>query len=315
MRGRAFLVWLAILLLANLNGALRELVLLPLAGEGTARILSTVALCAIVLLVARATIRWIAPASSREALGVGVLWLVLTLAFEFLAGHYLFGTTWEQIVREYDVGAGRIWVLVPIVTLLSPRWAWGRVCRSRGARAGGLVVALGAALTSCSGPAEREVDGGARIAEVAAEAWAARLDGAGPVTYGMSLKEAGAAAGDSAVVRPMAEDCDFVVFGGMPEGMRFMVEHGRIVRADVTGSAPGTDRGAQVGMAVSAVQRLYGESLLVKPHKYDSAGQYLVLVPPGADSSRRLIFESDGRIVTRYRAGLRPAVEYVEGCG
>ena len=32
------------------------------------------------------------------------------------------------------------------------------------------------------------------------------------------------------------------------------------------------------------------------------------------DSARRLIFETDGQRVVRYRAGITPAVEYVEGC-
>ena len=33
-----------------------------------------------------------------------------------------------------------------------------------------------------------------------------------------------------------------------------------------------------------------------------------------ADSAYRLIFETDGQRVTEYRAGLLPAVEWVEGC-
>jgi hypothetical protein len=45
---------------------------------------------------------------------------VLTLAFEFLAGHYLFGDPWERLLAEYNVARGRFWVLVPITTLLAP---------------------------------------------------------------------------------------------------------------------------------------------------------------------------------------------------
>ena len=36
----------------------------------------------------------------------------------------------------------------------------------------------------------------------------------------------------------------------------------------------------------------------------------LVAVGP----ARRLIFETDGQRVVRYRAGITPAVKYVEGC-
>jgi len=87
------------------------------------------------------------------------------------------------------------------------------------------------------------------------------------------------------------------------------------VRADVmTGRHP-TDRGARLGTSGAQVQAVYGKSLQVRPHKYDSAGRYLVLVPDGGADSLRLIFETRGRVVTRYRAGVLPAVDYVEGCG
>ena len=47
-------------------------------------------------------------------------WVALTLAFEFLAGHYLFHNPWDKLLADYDVWHGRIWPLVPIVTLLAP---------------------------------------------------------------------------------------------------------------------------------------------------------------------------------------------------
>jgi len=47
-------------------------------------------------------------------------WVALTLAFEFLAGHYLFHNPWDKLLADYDVLHGRIWPLVLIVTLLAP---------------------------------------------------------------------------------------------------------------------------------------------------------------------------------------------------
>lgn len=49
--------------------------------------------------------------------------MILTLGFEFLAGHYLFGSSWEKLLADYNVARGRIWLLIPIVTLLAPVWA------------------------------------------------------------------------------------------------------------------------------------------------------------------------------------------------
>jgi hypothetical protein len=53
-----------------------------------------------------------------------MIWLLLTLAFEFLAGHSLFGKPWDMLLADYDVVRGRIWVLVLMSTLLAPMWAW-----------------------------------------------------------------------------------------------------------------------------------------------------------------------------------------------
>ena len=85
-------------------------------------------------------------------------------------------------------------------------------------------------------------------------------------------------------------------------------------RTDITTGTHVTDLGARIGMAVAEVQSLYGGTLAVRPHKYDSAGSYLVYAPEGAESLR-VVFEANGGVVTRFRAGILPAVEYVEGCG
>jgi hypothetical protein len=60
---------------------------------------------------------------------------------------------------------------------------------------------------------------------------------------------------------------------------------------------------------------VYGGRVRVTPAKY-TAGQLLTVTPERqADSSFRLVFEVDSAHVVRYRAGLLPAVEYVEACG
>lgn len=119
---RALVIWFAILLLASLNGAVRDLIVAPRIGDTIARALSTVILCALVVLVTWLSIRWIGPRRPQQALGVGFFWLVLTLLFEFGAGR-LSGKSWSTLLADYDVFQGRIWVLVPVVTLLAPLWA------------------------------------------------------------------------------------------------------------------------------------------------------------------------------------------------
>jgi hypothetical protein len=318
---RGVVAWGIVLVLANVNGAFRELVLRRALGDTAARAASTLLLCGLVVFAARATIRWIAPTGAGQALHIGLLWLALTLGFEFLAGHYLFGTSWEEIMREYDVTAGRLWILVPIATLLAPRWAWRRLHR-KGAGTATLLTLVAVLSAGCSSPDQDASPAGGASADdtpaaspaTGSPTWTVRPDGAGPVAYGMTIAEAETAVGESLAARPDSGACTVGAFRDMPEGMQFMIEHGRIVRTDITTGTHATDRGARIGMAVPEVQSLYGGTLAVRPHKYDSAGSYLVYAPEGAESLR-VIFEASGGAVTRYRAGILPAVEYVEGCG
>jgi len=126
MLPRSILVWLGILSVAFANGALRELYLIPRVGPAAGHVLSTLTLSAAILLVSWRAIGWIRPASPREAWGIGIIWLGLTLAFEFLAGHYLFDAPWNQLLADYNLSQGRIWVLVLVTTVSAPglavRW-------------------------------------------------------------------------------------------------------------------------------------------------------------------------------------------------
>lgn len=122
---RAVLVWFVMLVVASANGALRQAVLIPAIGDVTGRAVSTVILAAAIALLTWLTIGWIGPRSVRKAWTVGALWVALTLAFEFLAGHYVFGTPWGALLEDYNLLRGRIWILVLIVTAVAPRVAAG----------------------------------------------------------------------------------------------------------------------------------------------------------------------------------------------
>lgn len=119
---RALAVWLLLLVLAVLNGGARDTWLSPRMGDTLGRAASTVTLGGLILLATWLTIGWLGPATARQALAIGILWLVLTLAFEFLAGHYAFGKAWSELLADYDPRRGRIWVAVLVVTLFAPLW-------------------------------------------------------------------------------------------------------------------------------------------------------------------------------------------------
>jgi hypothetical protein len=117
---RALCVWGGLLVLAIVNGALREATLVPAFGDGVAHAISSITLAAAILVLAWMTIGWIAPATPAAAWRVGGMWLGLTLAFEFLAGHYLFGTSWRVLLADYDLLHGRLWLVVLAATLVAP---------------------------------------------------------------------------------------------------------------------------------------------------------------------------------------------------
>ncbi len=85
MLGRATAIWCVLLAIAVANGAARETAITPRGGERAGRAIGTITLCVAILLVSWTTIGWLRPADRADALAIGGLWLVLTLAFELLA--------------------------------------------------------------------------------------------------------------------------------------------------------------------------------------------------------------------------------------
>lgn len=125
MVGRAFLVWVALCLLAIANGTVRQYLLVPSVGAYGGHLISSASLSLLILLVAWWTVPWIGPATLRDAWAIGVLWLATTVVFEFVAGHFLFHHPWSKLLADYDVRQGRVWVVVLVATAVAPRWAAG----------------------------------------------------------------------------------------------------------------------------------------------------------------------------------------------
>jgi hypothetical protein len=120
---RASLAWLVLAVVMFVNGAVRAVVLQPRLGEHLARQVATGTGVLIVFAIAWAFVRRLESPSSAELLKVGVLWLALTLAFEFGMG-LAAGARWETMLADYDILRGRLWSLIPVSALIAP-WFWG----------------------------------------------------------------------------------------------------------------------------------------------------------------------------------------------
>ncbi len=166
-----------------------------------------------------------------------------------------------------------------------------------------------------STPADTTPDTSVVAARPDPSAWQVTADGYGPVRIDMTVEEVRATLGELLVPRDsISPECDYLAIG--PEGpeVLFMIVGGRLVRIDVRDSTVATSQGARIGDSESTVGRLYGsERVMSTPHAYTD-GHYLTVAPRGVGDDRRLVFETDGRTVTEYRAGLLPMVGWVEGC-
>jgi hypothetical protein len=138
--------------------------------------------------------------------------------------------------------------------------------------------------------------------------WEVTPTGIGSVKTGMSVEEAQVILHNDLVVPANLSECAFVKTKTGPQGVSFMVEQRHISRVDVVSGATATSAGARIGDTEDKIKSLY-TGIAVTPHKYTN-GHYLTYSGDGG----KIVFETDGSKVTRYRSGNTPAVEYVEGC-
>ena len=112
--------WFGMILLALLNGALRVALIGRYVSELRAHQLSTLSLIALFSVYIRFIVGRFPPESSAQAAAIGAIWVVMTVTFEFLFGHYVSGYPWNALFRDYNLLAGRIWILVLIWTGIAP---------------------------------------------------------------------------------------------------------------------------------------------------------------------------------------------------
>lgn len=202
----------------------------------------------------------------------------------------------------------------------------------RGAPAQSFAITLALALTLLAACGTTSDDNGESVSSDPST-WTVRPEGFGPIVAGRRVE-------DIARLLPGAFElpvgavetaCTYAVWNAAPPGVRVMVEDGAVTRVDVLrGRTIATEEGARIGDSEARIDSLYEGRVERRPHKY-TEGSYLIVradtarplpevtdpgaTPPNTRSDFRLVFETDGARVTRYRAGLFPAVEYVEDCG
>ena len=117
---KSILIWLLLAVTVIAIGMAREMILSPRLGSLRAHQVGTLLAVLAMLLVVTLTLPWLGVESTAGLLAVGGLWLGLTIAFEFVFGHYVMGHPWSRLLADYNLLAGRIWSLFLVALLLAP---------------------------------------------------------------------------------------------------------------------------------------------------------------------------------------------------
>jgi outer membrane protein assembly factor BamE (lipoprotein component of BamABCDE complex) len=146
-----------------------------------------------------------------------------------------------------------------------------------------------------------------------ADKFVVSYDRFGSVKIGMTLPQAAKVLGVR-VTRDAGYDGNECYYASPKRGFKdvaFMMSGQRIVRIDIDNKEYATDRGAKIGGSEASIKRIYKGMYKVSPHPYVD-GHYIEVKMKGGKYS--IIFETDGKRVTSFRAGRSPEVGYIEGC-
>jgi hypothetical protein len=141
-------------------------------------------------------------------------------------------------------------------------------------------------------------------------------DGLGPIQVGMTLAEA-VNMGVLNENPTMKKECDFVfpaVGAGVPDNVGVMIVRGKVARIDVDTGSVTTEDGAKIGDTEDKIRSIYDGDVQVEPHKYVTGGHYMIVMGDSASAGKAIVFETNGKVVTNFRAGRLPEVKWVEGC-
>lgn len=112
--------WLVVMAAESIHGALRMVLLAPLVGDFRARQIAVFTGALIIVAIVASFIRWLRLITLGSMLAVGLMWVVLTVGFEFLLGRAVFGYSWQRVLSDYDLLRGGLLPIGLAVFALSP---------------------------------------------------------------------------------------------------------------------------------------------------------------------------------------------------
>jgi hypothetical protein len=113
-------LWVLLAFIAVINGVVRDRLVALQIGERLALPLSGVLLSLFIFIVSLIFLPFLNISSPYGFWQMGIIWVLLTLAFEFLLGHYVMGKPWEKIIEVFYIHKGNLYLLALVATALSP---------------------------------------------------------------------------------------------------------------------------------------------------------------------------------------------------
>ena len=100
--------WFVMLLVSIANGAVRDFTYGKNMDELTAHQISTVSSVLLLGIIIWGFVRIYPPSSSQVAILIGLLWMGLTVVFEFVFFHYVGGHSWSELFGNYNIFEGPV---------------------------------------------------------------------------------------------------------------------------------------------------------------------------------------------------------------
>ena len=104
---RYIFAWIPMIFIGILNGILRESTYGKYLSELRAHQVSTLTGVLLFSVYIWGLTRFWSLESSQQAIAIGLIWLMLTIIFEFVFGHFIAGHSWQRLLDDYDFMAGR----------------------------------------------------------------------------------------------------------------------------------------------------------------------------------------------------------------
>ena len=122
---QALWFWFVLLILAILNGIIRNAtykpLLEPIIGNWAHQISAITGIIFFFIAIYLFLKYTKSDYSKRGLLNIGIMWMTMTIIFEFTFGYYFRQSTWSEMVGTYYFWKGELWVFVLISVVVIPQ--------------------------------------------------------------------------------------------------------------------------------------------------------------------------------------------------